>query len=112
MMSWAGAAIGIPCDPAGWPIKERPDWVCEHLSPRHEKHDLVDKLRTLHAIEAPYYWIVNPEEKVLVVHRWESAGYLVLLTASSGELVHAPPFDAIALRVGVLFGDEDEDEDT
>ncbi len=42
---------------------------------------------------------------------WESKGYLVLLSASSGETVRAEPFEAIELRVGVLFGDEDEDDE-
>lgn len=101
----------VPERPTGWPIQIRPDWVCENLSPKHEKRDLVDKMRTLHANRVPHYWVLNPEEKILVVHRWESKGYLVLLSASSGETVRAEPFDAIELRVGVLFGDEDEDDE-
>ena len=32
------------------------------------------------------------------------------LTAATGERVRAEPFDAIDLQVGVLFGDEDDDE--
>jgi hypothetical protein len=67
-------------------------------------------MRTLHGAEVPHYWILSPEEKVLVVHRHSAAGYVVVLTCSSNETVYAEPFDDIELRVGVLFGDEDEDE--
>lgn len=100
----------VPACPAGRPISTRPDWVCELLSPSNEKRDLVDKLRVLHAAGVPHYWIANPEEKTLVVHRWDAGGYLIVLTAASGETVHAEPFDAVELRVGVLFGDEEDDE--
>jgi Uma2 family endonuclease len=84
--------------------------VCEILSPSNEKRDLVDKLNVLREAGVPHYWILNPEEKVLVVHRLEPNGYLVALTASTGETVRAEPFDAVELRVGILFGDEDDDE--
>jgi Uma2 family endonuclease len=100
----------VPDCPTGRPVRIRPDWVCEILSPSNEKRDLVDKLRVLHAAAVPHYWIINPEEKVLVVHRHQPAGYLVVLSASSGETVRAEPFDAVELRTGVLFGDEEEDE--
>lgn len=96
--------------PSGRPIQIRPDWVCELLSPSNEKRDLIDKMRVLHAAEVPHYWIVNPEEGTLMVHRWSPQGYLIVLTASTGETVHAEPFDGVELRVGVLFGDEEDEE--
>ena len=100
----------FPERPTGRPIRARADWVCEILSPSNEKRDLVDKMQTLHREGVGHYWILNPEEKVLVVHRHHADGYLVALTASSGDTVHAEPFDEVELRVGVLFGDEDDDE--
>lgn len=100
----------VPERPTGRPILVKPDWVCELLSPSNEKRDLVDKLRVLHRAGVPHYWIANPEEKTLVVHRWSGNGYVIILTATSGEVVRAEPFDAVELRVGILFGDEDDDE--
>jgi Uma2 family endonuclease len=96
--------------PAGRPVRVRPDWVCELLSPSNEKRDLVDKLRILHVAGVPHYWIANPEEKTLVVHRWTPPGYLIVLTAASGELVRAEPFETVELRVGILFGDDEDEE--
>ncbi len=95
--------------PTEWPVRIRPDWVGEIMSPRHEKHDLVTKPRTLHAFEVPHYWLLDPEERVLLVHRWSAAGYVVVQRAAAGETVRAEPFDAVELRVGVLFGDDEED---
>lgn len=99
----------VPVRPTGWPIRVRPDWVCEIVSPKHEKQDLVVKPRVLHGAEVPYYWIADPEEQILLVHRWSPDGYTVVQRAAAGETVRAEPFDAIELRVGVLFGDEDDD---
>jgi Uma2 family endonuclease len=83
--------------------------VCEIVSPKHEKQDLVVKPRVLHTAEVPHYWVVDPEEQILLVHRWSPAGYIVVQRAAEVETVRAEPFDAIELRVGVLFGDEDDD---
>jgi Uma2 family endonuclease len=100
----------VPERPRGRPVRIRPDWACEILSPSNERRDLVDKWQVLHKAGVQHYWIVNPVEKVLIVHRWSAEGYLVVLTATSGQTVRAEPFDATELRVGVLFGDEDDDE--
>ena len=96
--------------PRVWPVRVRPDWVCELVSPGHEKRDLVDKWHVLHRNRVPHYWIVNPEEKLLRVHRWTPDGYTCVLAATSGDVVRAEPFDAVELRAAVVFGDDDDDE--
>ena len=60
-------------------MRERPDWVCEILSPSTARYDAVQNQRTLHARGVPHYWLVNPEHE---------------------------PFDAIELDVTELFGHE------
>ncbi len=100
----------VPELPREWPVRVRPDWACEVLSPSNEKRDRHDKMRVLHAAGVPHYWILDPDEKILIVHRWSPEGYVVVLTASSGETIRAEPFDAVELRVDVLFGDDDDDE--
>jgi Uma2 family endonuclease len=95
--------------PRGRPIRARPDWVCEILSPSNEKRDLVDKMRLLREAGVGHYWIVNPEERILVVHRLDERGWVVALSAGDGETVRAEPFDAVDLRVATLFGDEDDE---
>jgi Uma2 family endonuclease len=100
----------VPERPTGRPIQIRPDWTCELLSPSNAKRDLVDKFKVLHANKVPHYWIADPLEQTLMVHRWEPGGYLVVLTAAAGDVVHAEPFDGVELRISTLFGlDEDEE---
>ena len=54
--------------PTGRPVRARPDWVCEVLSPANARQDLVTKLRSYHACAIPHYWIVDPERQLLTVH--------------------------------------------
>lgn len=100
----------IPDRPKGRPMRIRPDWVCEVLSPSNAKRDIVDKFQVLHANRVPHYWIADPVECVLRVHRWAPAGYVPVLTAGEAEVVRAEPFEAIELRVAALFGGEDDEE--
>jgi Uma2 family endonuclease len=99
----------VPDRPRGWPVRSRPDWLCEIASPSHENNDFIDKLGILHRAEVPHYWILHPEQKMLIVHRWSRDGYVAILTATSGQVVRAEPFDAIEIAVGELFGDEPDD---
>lgn len=99
----------VPERPTEWPVQVRPDWVCEILSHKHERNDLVAKPRVLHAAEVSHYWILDPEERIQLVHRWSPDGYVVVQRATAGETVRAEPFDAIAMRIGVLFGDDEDD---
>jgi Uma2 family endonuclease len=96
--------------PSGRPVRIRPDWACELLSRSNAKRDLVDKFKVLHANGVPYYWIADPLEQTLIVHRWEPAGYLVILTAAAGDVVRAEPFEAVELGVSTLFGIEEDEE--
>ena len=95
---------GHPKRPAGMPVRERPDWVCEILSPSTARYDVGQKQRTLHAYGVPHYWILNPEHETLTVLRHTEAAYLRVLDAGVGDVVRAEPFDAIELAVGELFG--------
>jgi len=100
----------VPEPPVGRPVRTRPDWACELLSPSTAKRDCVDKLGVLHANQVPHYWIADPVEQRLVVHRWEPGGYREILTAGIADMVRAEPFEASELRLSVLFGTEDDEE--
>jgi Uma2 family endonuclease len=93
--------------PSGTPVRIRPDWVCEILSPSKPWHDLGTKFNTYQRAEVGHYWIVDPLTERLRVHRWTKEGYLVVLNADRRETVRAEPFEAVQLFVGVLFGEDD-----
>lgn len=97
-----------PERPSGRPIRVRPDWVCEVLSPSNAGTDLVRKFRVYARFGVPHYWVVDPDRRVLTVYRCESDSYTVALVAEPGEVVRAEPFDAVELAVGLVFGDESE----
>lgn len=108
-------------DVAGWrrerlaelpdevPVTVTPDWICEILS-TNRRNDLIKKKRVYHRHEVGHYWIVDPAEETLAVHRWHRDGYVEILVADRDERIRAEPFDAIEIRVGVLFGDDDDDD--
>ncbi len=96
----------VPARPTGSPVADRPDWICEVVSPRNANNDTVKKLRLYHVAQVPHYWIVDPRDATLTVMRWSEAGYITVLRAERGETVHPEPFDAIELAVGTLFGDD------
>jgi Uma2 family endonuclease len=100
----------VPDRPTGRPVRVRPDWACEVLSPSNARRDLVDKFQVLHRSGVPHYWIADPLEHTLIVHRWQPRGYLVILTAAAGDVVRAEPFDAVELKISALFGLEDDEE--
>ncbi|MEO6776388.1 MAG: Uma2 family endonuclease [Kofleriaceae bacterium] len=99
----------VPERPSGKPLRTQPDWACELTSPSNAKRDVVDKFNVLHRSAIPHYWIVDPIEQTLIVHRWQPEGYLVVLTAAAGDTVRAEPFDAVEIVVATLFGADDEE---
>lgn len=90
----------------GRPVRIPPDWICEVVSPSNARRDRVQKLELYRKHGVSHYWLVDPTDESLVVHRLTPEGYLVVLTATRADVVRAEPFDAIELRVGLLFGDE------
>lgn len=95
-----------PERPTGSPVRARPDWVCEVVSPTRATDDTVKKLRLYHRAEIPHYWIADPRDATLTVMRWNEAGYVTVLRAERHETVRAEPFESVELFVGSLFGDD------
>ena len=98
--------VRVPERPTGWPVRERPDWVCEVLSSSTAGRDLGPKMRLLHRHGVAHYWVADPVGRFLAVYRRAEEGYLLVLTAGPGEKVRAEPFGAVELDVGTFFGDD------
>ena len=98
----------MPALPSEVPIKLRPDWICEILS-TNRRNDLIKKKRAYHRHEVGHYWLVDPVDEILTAHRWHPDGDVEVLSADRDERVRAEPFEAIELRVAVLFGDDDDE---
>jgi len=107
-------------DLAGW-RKERmperprgvvdmtPDWVCEIVSPGHERKDTLTLFLLLQRHRVPFYWLIWPEDRTLIVHQIDGDNYRVALTltlaAGEGQRARIPPFDDIELDLGYILGD-------
>lgn len=100
----------VPESPKGYPVKERPDWVCE-VAVSSLKWDTRDMPRLLEAEGVPFYWVIDPINANLRVYETRE-GKLVEtmnLFREDGEQ-RIPPFEALPLSVGMLLGDEPEGE--
>jgi Uma2 family endonuclease len=95
-----------PDRPIGFPVKLRPDWISEVVSPLRATDDTVKKLRLYHRVGVPHYWLVDPRDSTLTVMRWHESGYITVMRAERGETVRPEPFTAIELSIGTLFGDD------
>ncbi len=80
-----------------------PDWVCEILSPSTARLDRGSKRRLYAGAGVEYLWLLDPEQRVLEVFSLTGRQWLLFTTVESGELVKAPPFDAIAFPFNDLF---------
>jgi Uma2 family endonuclease len=98
-----------PERPVGFPVRIRPDWVCEVVSPSNAHQDTIKKLRLYHHAGIVHYWIADPRDATLTVMRWSADGYITLVRAERGETIRAEPFEAVELSVGVLFGEDPPD---
>lgn len=94
----------VPEAPSGFPVKSRPDWVCEVLSASNPARDTVLKVNLYHRAGIPHYWIADPAQRTLTVFRWQPEGYLVTLAAEPPALVRPEPFDAVEYSVAALLG--------
>jgi Uma2 family endonuclease len=107
-------------DLAGW-RKERvperpsgimtlaPDWVCEILSPGHERKDTVHHLLLLQRAAVPNYWILSPEDRTLIVYALDGGAYRLCYSVAyrppeTPARARIPPFESIDIDLGYLFG--------
>jgi len=92
--------------PEKGPIKVKPEWVCEILSPSNWQNDTHRKRCTLEAHKVPYYWIIDPERKSIQVFHLppKSSHYQILSYLSSDDgKIKIDPFPDLELDLAELF---------
>jgi Uma2 family endonuclease len=98
----------VPEPPSGRPVRIRPDWVCEILSPSTTRYDRGHKQLTYQRAGIGHYWLVDPNDAILWVYRWSPEGYTQVVTLEmedvpAGELVRVEPFAGIGLDMADIF---------
>lgn len=85
-----------------------PDWVCEILSPGHERKDTLTHFLRLQRAGVFCYWIVAPEDRALIAYALDGGRHQVVCTAEGPDETSArsrfPPFSEIDIDLGILFG--------
>jgi Uma2 family endonuclease len=89
----------MPEMPVDEPIRVVPDWICEILSPRTRRHDLLVKLPYYARVGVAYAWLVDLEARVLIAHRLEAGAWRVIGTYSDETEARIEPFDVVPLNV-------------
>lgn len=94
------------CDPAK--IDERgcngaPDLVVEILSPGNAKHEMATKFSLYEESGVQEYWIVQPEEKTVLVYVLSKGQYIGLAPAAEGMTIPSRLFPALKIPVDRIF---------
>jgi Uma2 family endonuclease len=93
----------LPTPPTGV-VDLAPDWVCEIVSPGHERKDRVEIPLLLQRHRVPFYWLIWPEDGALVAHELVGDSYQVIATIQDAIKARIKPFEEIQLDVGYILG--------
>lgn len=94
----------LPKLPESTHFEQIPDWVCEILSPSTARYDRISKLRIYAENGVPHYWILDPVSQTLEVFTHDKKSYRLEAAFEGFNKVSAPPFEAIKLDLGELWG--------
>jgi Uma2 family endonuclease len=86
-------------------IEMVPDWVCEIVSPGHERKDTLQLFLLLQRSRVPFYWLIWPEDRVLIAHYLDGDSYRVVRTISGETRARIPPFDSVGLDLAYILGE-------
>ncbi|MCK6526603.1 Uma2 family endonuclease [Myxococcota bacterium] len=93
----------VPDFPRERPLRLRPDWVCEVLSPSNARYDLGHKRGVYHRAGVPWYWIVDPVHRTIVACAWHEKGYLIAEGQEGEGNLRLPPFPEAELDLDAIF---------
>lgn len=83
-------------------VVEPPDIVVEIISPSSQRLDRVSKMALYARFGVPEYWIVDPEERLLVINTLNAGVYDQIAPASDGTIVSLA-FPGLTVDPAVVF---------
>jgi Uma2 family endonuclease len=93
----------VPVFPDDRPVRIRPDWVCEVVSPSTERIDRISKADVYLRSGVPHFWLVDAESRVLEALAAQDGVWTRLGAWTDGDSARIDPFAAIELDVGAIF---------
>lgn len=82
-----------------------PDWVCEVLSASTVQLDRAKKLRIYAEAGVEHAWLLDPATQTLEVLQAAGGQWRLVQVRSGAAVVHAPPFETLALDLAALWYD-------
>lgn len=101
----------IAPDLAGWrrerlaelpndaPIRVVPDWVCEILSPRTRRHDMLVKKPYYAKVGVAHHWLIDREARTVTGYRLQSGLWVEIGVFGDENDARIEPFSEIPLDV-------------
>ena len=80
-----------------------PDLIVEILSPNNSKHDVDTKFNLYQESGVKEYWIVEPEERFVLVYTLQNEEYIGLKPFSEGQIIKSPLFSEMQITVDEVF---------
>lgn len=93
----------LPTLPETAYLSTAPDWACEVLSDATERYDRGAKRQIYAQAGVGYLWLLDPRSKLLEVFQLSAGQWFLLGTFTENDEVRAPPFDASAFSLGLLW---------
>jgi Uma2 family endonuclease len=95
----------MPRVPDGHRFEVVPDWVCEILSASTESKDREIKMPIYARYGVPHAWLIDPRSRTLEAYLLEGGRWREIGRFAGNAAVRARPFEAVAIDLGVLWGD-------
>ncbi|QBN18573.1 Uma2 family endonuclease [Flavobacterium nackdongense] len=80
-----------------------PDLIVEILSPKNSKHDVDTKFNLYQESGVKEYWIVEPEEHIVLVYTLKDGEYIGSKPFSEGEIIKSILFPEMKIEVEDVF---------
>jgi Uma2 family endonuclease len=80
-----------------------PDLIVEIISPNNSKHDLHTKFNLYQEAEVKEYWLVEPEERMILIYSLKEGEYVGLKPFTEGENIKSPLFPEMQFAVEDVF---------
>ncbi len=80
-----------------------PDLIVEILSPNNSKHDVDTKFNLYQESGVKEYWMLEPEERIVLVYTSRNEEYIGLKPFSEGQIIKSPLFSEMQITVDEVF---------
>jgi len=80
-----------------------PDLIVEIISPKNRKHDLNTKFKLYEEAGVLEYWIIEPDDKFVLVYTLRDGIYIGLKPFTEGEIIISPLFPDMKVAVDNVF---------